>query len=119
MSVTIKTLDFSKAIAKGPRIQTAVNAAITGAILQSTESLVPYNIGKLRDSGDVESNYTGGQVSWGNSDVKYARVKYYSPATARMKGMGKVPLWFEVAKKQSMVEWVEQAIQAAKQVCDE
>lgn len=117
MSVTIKTLDFSKAIAKGPRIQMAVNAAITGAILQSTASLVPYNTGKLRGSGEVESNYTGGQVSWGNSDVKYARVQYYTKPHKRWPGT--VCLWFEVARKQSMVEWVTQAIQAAKQVCDE
>lgn len=119
MTARIQSIDFSKAIAKGPRIRTAANAAMTAAILTSTAPLVPYRPDSwaLRTSGEVEANYTGGQVSWGNSDVPYARVQYYKYPHKRQPGT--VGLWFEVAKKQSMVEWVTKAIQAAKQVCDE
>lgn len=120
MSVSIQTIDFTKAIAKGPRIRTAANAALCGAILQSTADLVPYNTGKLRGSGETETNYTGGQVSWGNSDVKYARVQYYSyPHKRRDKQPGATCFWFDVAMQKHMPEWVKAAVQAAKQVCDE
>lgn len=118
MSVSIKTIDFSGAIGKGPRIRTAANSAMTAAILTSTAPLVPYQTGRLRGSGEVESNYTGGQVSWGNSDVRYARAQYYSK-TSNRHTPGTVSFWFDVAMKRHLTEWVEKALQAAKQVCDE
>lgn len=117
MTARIQSIDFAKAIAKGPRIRTAANAAMTAAILTSTAPLVPYLTGRLRGSGEIESNYAGGQVSWGNSDVPYARVQYYKYPHKRWPGT--VPLWFLKARDKHLTEWVLKATQAAKQVCDE
>lgn len=97
-------IDFSRAIAKSARMKKAATAAMVDAVLASTENLVPYDTGKLRQSGETESDRVKGLIIWGNSDVKYARVQYYKYPHKRMPGT--VPFWFDVARSRDFAQWL-------------
>lgn len=97
-------IDFSRAIAKSTRMKKAATAAMVDAVLASTENLVPYDTGKLRQSGETESDRVKGLIIWGNSDIKYARVQYYKYPHKRMPGT--VPFWFDVARSRDFAQWL-------------
>ena len=77
MSVTFD-VDISRAVAYGPRMQRAVCAAVSDAVLQSSTPFVPYDTHELRKSGHVQTDREAGEVAWGSSDIRYARVQYLS-----------------------------------------
>lgn len=104
MTVGIKSIDFAKAKAKSEAMRLAANAAMSDAILESSANLVPYLTGHLRLSGEAESDRKEGRVTWGNADVKYARVQYYKFPHKRMHGT--VPYWFDAAKARDFAMWL-------------
>lgn len=109
-------IDFTRAIAKSARMKQAATAAMVDAVLSSTENLVPYDTGKLRQSGETESDRVKGLIIWGNSDVKYARVQYYEYPNKRLPGT--VPFWYEVARARDFAKWLEKAGIAVSKVAN-
>ncbi len=109
-------IDFTRAIAKSARMKQAATAAVVDAVLSSTENLVPYDTGKLRQSGETESDRAKGLIVWGNSDIKYARVQYYEYPNKRWPGT--VPFWYEVARARDFAKWLEKAGIAVSKVAN-
>lgn len=109
-------IDFSRAIAKSARMKQAATAAMVDAVLSSTENLVPYDTGKLRQSGETESDRIRGLIIWGNSDVKYARVQYYEYPHKRSPGT--VPYWFDVAQVRDFSQWLKKTGIAVSKVAN-
>lgn len=114
MTVGIKSIDFARAQAKSELMHKAANAAMSDAVLASSETFVPYLTGALRQSGEVETNREEGQVTWGNSDIKYARVQYYKYPHKRRNGT--VPYWFDAAKARDLAMWLKKVAYAVGEV---
>lgn len=114
ISVQVRSIDLSKAEAKGKKYEDAVKAAVSAAVLTDSTPYVPYLTHALRQSGERNTRYTEGLVIWGDSSVPYARVQYEKYPHKRMPGTEMK--WFEVAKKARINSWVKVAQQAVKAV---
>lgn len=112
MSITCKIVnkDLSKAMSKCEKYEKAAKTAISQAALRDSTQKVPYDTGALRQSGESGSKLSEGKLIWGNSDVVYAAVQYYSKPNKRKAGT--CMEWFDAAKKASLSKWINEGKKA-------
>jgi hypothetical protein len=113
MNLSIGSMDFSGASAKGTVARGAAISALVMAARRDSEPFVPMKSGDLRRSAQTESDPQGGRLIYGSAAVPYARAQYYGCPHKTYPGT--TTRWFEAAKASHMEQWLKEAAEAVKE----
>jgi hypothetical protein len=100
ISASVKRIDLSGALAKGPKVATRVRRMVTLAVREDTKPYVPYVTGALRQSAETASNPDKGLLVY---DTPYARAQYYGLPHKTWPGTGMQ--WFELSLAVNRAKW--------------